>query len=285
MRTKSYAEAAAFLADTERDLAAHEAANSLILGLCGRLARDPRAFGEPPLIKTFADERGLLLVAMLTPPQNLLVYGLREDAGGAARLLLDELLEADWPLPGVLGPAPLARQVAEAWTAATGRPHRGGSRQWLQELRRVLVPPPERGRLRAAVQADTELVARWWAAFHQELFGRADREESRKKAAARIERGDISLWQDGAPVSIAMRTRPTRRGTSLSLVYTPAERRGRGYATACVGELSRLLLQEGRQFCTLFVDVDNAPANRVYEKVGYRPLCVHEEYIFLGGEK
>jgi len=56
-----------------------------------------------------------------------------------------------------------------------------------------------------------------------------------------------------------------------------------GYATACVGELSRLLLAMGYEFCTLFADAANPTANDIYQKIGYRPLCNYDEYAF-GGE-
>jgi predicted GNAT family acetyltransferase len=77
-----------------------------------------------------------------------------------------------------------------------------------------------------------------------------------------------------------MKTRPTRRGVSVSYVYTPPELRGKGYATACVAELSRQLLQSGWEFCTLFVDVANLPACRAYQKIGYSLVCAYEEYHF-----
>jgi predicted GNAT family acetyltransferase len=31
----------------------------------------------------------------------------------------------------------------------------------------------------------------------------------------------------------------------------------------------------------LFAEVDNAAAIRVYQKIGYRPVCEYEEYAFL----
>ena len=77
-----------------------------------------------------------------------------------------------------------------------------------------------------------------------------------------------------------MKTRPTRHGISVSLVYTPPELRGRGYATACVGELSRKLLGAGREFCALFADLANPISNHIYERIGYRPVCDYEEYRF-----
>jgi predicted GNAT family acetyltransferase len=77
-----------------------------------------------------------------------------------------------------------------------------------------------------------------------------------------------------------MKNRPTRRSICVSHVYTPPELRGKGYATACVAELSRQLLQSGWEFCTLFVDVANLPACRAYQKIGYSLVSEYEEYRF-----
>jgi predicted GNAT family acetyltransferase len=117
-----------------------------------------------------------------------------------------------------------------------------------------------------------------------EIFGEADREEARQAAGLGIEDENTYLWEDEKPVSLAMKSRPTRNGVSVTLVYTPPELRGRGYATACVGELSRLLLESGWEYCALFADVTNVAANRVYRRIGYKPVCDHDEYVFLDEE-
>jgi predicted GNAT family acetyltransferase len=79
---------------------------------------------------------------------------------------------------------------------------------------------------------------------------------------------------------MAMKNRPTRNGISVSAVYTPLELRGRGYATACVGALSRMLLASGWGYCALFADLSNTAANCIYERIGYRPACDYDEYVF-----
>ena len=67
----------------------------------------------------------------------------------------------------------------------------------------------------------------------------------------------------------------------MGLVYTPPEYRRRGYATACVGELSRVLLESGWEYCSLFVDAGNASAIHVYERIGYRPIDDYDDYSFV----
>jgi predicted GNAT family acetyltransferase len=93
-------------------------------------------------------------------------------------------------------------------------------------------------------------------------------------------RGDVYLWQDERPVSMAQTSRPTRNGISVSFVYTPPALRRRGYATACVAELSRLLVASRYDYCTLFADLANDSANRMYRRIGYQPACDCNEYAF-----
>jgi predicted GNAT family acetyltransferase len=284
MEIRTYTDAGTFLRNTQAELESSEAANSLMLGVCERLVRHPERFTEAPCLKTVRDENDLVLAAMMTPPHNLVVYGHQGDLDVGAKSLVKDLLRGRRHVPGVLGPSEIATRVAKSWAENAGSECRLRGRQRVYELREVKAAVPERGRLVQATVNDVELVAEWRYAFHREIFGEADRQESARNARARIADGDVYLWVEGQPVSMAMKTRPTRNGISVSLVYTPPRLRRQGYATACVGELSRTLLASGWAFCALFADVSNVAANRVYQRIGYRPVCDYDEYVFAGEE-
>ena len=279
---KTYTDAKTFLENTRSALESSEAANSLMLGVCGQLARHPERGKTTPCLKTVEDENGLVLAGMMTPPHNLVVYGHQGDLDGAARILVEGLDGEKWQVPGVLGPSTIANKVAKSWAEIAEQEYRLKGRQKVYELRKVISPMPKHGKLRKAEEADIELVAQWWYGFHKDIFGEADRDKADEAARYQIEAGDIHLWEEGRPVSMAMKTRPTSKGISISAVYTPPGQRHKGYATACVGELSRTLLDEGWEFCALFADVTNAPANRAYTRIGYKPICDYDEYRFLG---
>jgi predicted GNAT family acetyltransferase len=281
MKVRTYTDAGAFLRNTRAELESNEAANSLMLGVCERLARHPERVKVAPCLKTVKGQDGLVLAAMMTPPHKLVVYGHQGDIAGGARMLVQALVSEGWKVPGILGPSEVAKAVAEVWSEVTGRGYSLERQQAVLALRKVTGREPARGRLRRATEADVELVARWWYGFYREIFGEADREEANRGARLRIGEGDIYLWEDGQPVSMAMQTRPTRNGISVGLVYTPPELRRRGYASACVGELSRTLLESGWEFCALFVDLANVAARRVYERIGYTPVCDYDEYVLL----
>jgi predicted GNAT family acetyltransferase len=284
MKVTTHAEARSFLRNTQAELESNEAANSLILGAGQRLATYPERIETAPCLKTVEDDNGLVLAAMMTPPHKLLVYGHQGDLDGGTSLLVADLLDEGWMVPGVMGPREAARCVVDRWVEIMGKRYRIERRQRVYELRQVKMQAPGRGRLRPATEGDIELVARWWFRFNAEIFGEADRDEARRAAELRIKDGDVYLWEDPEPVSMALKTRPTQNGVSVSGVYTPPDLRGRGYATACVCALSRLLLESGCRYCALFADLSNAAAIRVYEKVGYQPTWEYDEYAFLDEE-
>ena len=281
MRVRTYTEPELLLRNTQAELESNEAANSLMLGICGQLIHHPERFDSDPCLKTVEDERGLMLAAIMTPPHKLVVYAHRGNLDHNASVLADDLLGDGWRLPGVLGPSKAARAVAARWAEAAGKGFDLERRQSVYELREIPRQVPGPGKLRQATEQDTELVARWWCGFHAVVFGLAEREGELRAATDRLQAGDIYLYEVHRPVSIAMKTRPTRNGISIGLVYTPPELRGRGYATACVGSLSQLLLETGWRYCALFVDEANQAAKRIYQKIGYRPNCEYDEYVFV----
>ena len=97
-----------------------------------------------------------------------------------------------------------------------------------------------------------------------------------------IARGALFLWEaGGAPVSMALVAGRTRHGVRIGYVFTPRDRRGRGYAGALTAALSQLMLDQGARFCVLCTDLANPTSNALYPRVGYRPLCDELEVEFL----
>ncbi|MCA9556723.1 MAG: GNAT family N-acetyltransferase, partial [Myxococcales bacterium] len=87
-----------------------------------------------------------------------------------------------------------------------------------------------------------------------------------------VAQGVLWVWEDGEAVSMAAAVSPTPHGVRVNFVYTPPERRGRGYASACVAALSQAQLDAGRQFCFLYTDLANPTSNAIYQRIGYRPV-------------
>jgi predicted GNAT family acetyltransferase len=81
------------------------------------------------------------------------------------------------------------------------------------------------------------------------------------------------VWvdDDDEPVNLTAATAPTYGVSRIGPVYTPREHRGRGYASAAVHGVSKLLRESGERPC-LFTDQANPTSNKIYEAIGYRRL-------------
>jgi predicted GNAT family acetyltransferase len=136
--------------------------------------------------------------------------------------------------------------------------------------------------MRDAVSEDRPLLLDWFRAFMDEAIGESPDAASTAHAVDHRLEADsagVVLWEDGPTVSLAAFGNPTPNGARIGPVYTPPERRRRGYASALVAELSERLLTE-RRFCFLFTDLANPTANRIYEQIGYRRVCEAAEIVF-----
>jgi hypothetical protein len=124
-------------------------------------------------------------------------------------------------------------------------------------------------------------MAEWAANFNNEI----GEPQTKQQAAGTVEQlmkdQRLYVWDDGGVRSVAAVSGPTSHGTRISLVYTPPEFRGKGYASALVAALSQAMLDSGKKFCYLFTDQSNPVSNRIYQRIGYAPVCDFAEYQFL----
>ncbi len=272
----------AFLARAQGFLEQDEATNGIVLGNCLRMKRFPERTETPPLLVTVEEGEATRLTAMMTPPYKL-VHAAPKGAPMAALESLAHALHGwEVSVPGVMAADRLAASFAKRWTDATGRAaSSAGMHQRLYQLTSVKELPSVAGHLRVATRDDVDLLADWMCGFTRDVFGdEVAVEEGRKRATTRIEYGELYLWEDGQPVSMAAKARPTTNGIAVNHVYTPQEFRERGYATACVGRLSQLLLDDGWGFCCLYADLANPTSNGIYQRIGYEPVCDFAEYAF-----
>jgi predicted GNAT family acetyltransferase len=82
------------------------------------------------------------------------------------------------------------------------------------------------------------------------------------------------------PVSFLGVTAPLGGVVRIGPVYTPPEHRARGYASALVAAVSQAALDDGVMICSLYTDLANPTANRIYAAVGYRPVGDFTIYAF-----
>jgi uncharacterized protein len=283
MDLQIYPTAEKFLKAALPALEKDEAANNLMYGLALHLRRFPERIKTAPYFGVVLDRGELLAAALMTPPHNLIVLSTGKETPVAAfDLMARNLSQEGWSISGVLGPNEAALAFARIWSSLAGKAFALGVHERVYELRSVLQPPRPPGRMRPVGLDELDLMAAWLYQFHREATtgDTSTLEELRDNARYKIHDQSFFLWDDGGPVALAGRTRPTPNGCCIGPVYTPLEFRRKGYATALTADLSQLLLDEGRQFTVLFTDLGNPASNSIYQKIGYRPVCDFDEYRF-----
>ena len=200
------------------------------------------------------------------------------DIPDAFALIAQELLKEEQSVSGVLAKTELAAVFASIWKLIKQRNFHLEKNMRVYELQKVRTTTSCKGSLRPAGETDMNLIYRWGKAFHNDVGMKVSDKEFETIICKGIENRSFYLWDDDGPVSMARHTRPTPNGITVNFVYTPPEFRRKGYATACVSELSRRMLDTGYKFCTLFADKDNLTANSIYQRIGYRSLADFSEY-------
>jgi predicted GNAT family acetyltransferase len=267
----------AFLEAAAPLLLADEARHNLLLGLATTLRDHPSVYPDQRLWVVEEDAE-VVGAALRTPPHNLVLARPRD-----ARAL-EALAAAVDELPGVVGALPEVEVFASAWSARTGATRQLRFAQGIYALARVRAVSGVSGNLRRATADDRPLLLDWWRAFAVEALHEetSDLEDIARAIDHRLTSPATGLvvWEHEGPASMAGFGGDTSNGIRIGPVYTPPERRGHGYASALVAELSARLLASGRRFCFLYADLANPTSNRIYERIGYERVCESAEIAF-----
>lgn len=279
MQLRRFVNPTTFCDQAEPFLQQHEVAHNLLLRICQQLRGNNPRF-RPAYLATVEVGEQVVAVAIRTPPFPL-VLSMVEDVTAIA-MLAEDVLIADPQVPGVNASQAEADLFAERWDKLTGQSYRLYMALRVHQLTQVQALPPTRGTLRVAEKGDRELVATWFIAFQQEALEetRTD-EEALDWADRQIETHTLYLWEDGnRPVSVACGFAASAQVGVVNFVYTPPAYRKQGYATACVATVSQALLDQGYSYCALFTDLANPTSNKIYQAIGYYPVCDWHHYKF-----
>jgi predicted GNAT family acetyltransferase len=232
------------------------------------------------------DGAAVVAAALRTPPFNLVLARPLEQSGVVA--LASGI---DDELPGVTGGLPESALFAETWCTRNHLRPRVSVAQCIYALERVIPVTGVPGAMRKATVEDRPLVGAWYAAFSAEALTARGRPDGGEAAAqlersidARLDddnRSGVCLWEHaGEIVSLAAFGGETPHGIRIGPVFTPAEQRGRGYASALTAALSAQLLASGRRYCFLYTDLANPTSNKIYRALGYEHVCDSAEIAF-----
>ena len=185
------------------------------------------------------------------------------------------------PITAIDGVADSASRFAGAFATTTGRPARPVEGQRIYEVERITPPAGVPGAARLAAAGDEELLATWLAGFAADT-GTAHSSEADHRVAAEIyvKTGRLHLWGvDGTPRASTYEQVPAEDVVRVGFVYTPPGERGHGYASALVAEVSSRILAAGQR-CILYTQLANPVSNRIYQRLGYRPVAEVVRYRF-----
>jgi predicted GNAT family acetyltransferase len=262
---------AEFVAAAGGLLRARPAEHTLPLSITQTLqARGAHAFGAAsPMFGWWEEKPGTVTAALLrTPPFPAVITAMTEEATAS---LAAALAGAGLQPGGVNAPAGDARRFAAAWQERTGQVASVERRSRLYRLAGLRPPAGMPGRPRTPLAADRGLLVAWLDAFRTEIGETAWR--SGDVVDDRLSYGGLTLWEDGGqPVSLAGVTRRSAGQVRVGPVYTPPERRGRGYGGAVTAAVSRAALDAGADEVLLFTDLANPTSNALYQRIGYEPV-------------
>ncbi len=253
-----------------------EAEHSLILGVADQMAAKP---GDPEHDWLTVSDAGRVVGAVMRTPPHIPVLSHMPNEAVAA--LVRNYAERGISLSGVFGPSVESEYFARLWSERTAgiaairwrmplsvcQACREDERSTLDAAAAVIRP---------AVPADRECLASFLVEFHRDVEMELPPEPlavvDRILAVGTMRVCDVS----GRVTSCANLGRESRHSATVTLVYTPPEDRGRGYATACVGSLTREQLARGKSFCCLYTNAAAPIPNHIYSKLGYQPV---EEFL------
>ena len=254
-----------------------EAENNLILGIAAYFKSYVGQVRVEPYFLTLEASGAIVGAALMTLPRRLLLTTMPDPA---VTTLADFMLAETVTVPGALGPKSETRLFANYWTSRTGRLCHARMSERIYTCETVAPLKHAPGRLRVATTDDQTLLSQWCIQFCLDARIEDETVYFKARLPSKIADGSLFIWENDEALAMAGLERETARGIAISWVYTPAYVRRRGYATACVATLTQSILDGGKKFCCLYTDLANPTSNRIYQKIGYRPVCDVQDWIF-----
>ncbi len=220
-------------------------------------------------------------------PQAMVIYmdGKVSDMDNdAAILLADHVISNHITIEGLIG----KQGVCQAFISQYKKNANGTFLEKIgvdiMEIREINEINPVEGRHRLAEPEEVKLITEWMINYQLEARTSEINYETALESATKLIEGDkFYIYEDMQQniVTMAAASRKLVHGIGLNYIYTPEEYRSKGYAAANLYYMSKELLEQGNEFCTLFVDKNNPLTSRAYEKVGYYILEDLYEYQLL----
>lgn len=253
-----------------------EIENNLIIGLCNNFADKNKE--QPSHTFLVADQQQQVHAALMVTAFRAILAGFSENSSGL-RELAHYCQHHKIVLPGLFGHEDKAMNFLKA-AGLKPKSVRSMMSHRLTELNEV---PFAEGVFREANEGDKELLMEYTFRFQQEANpeSKQGKELFLSLTEERLKKHDLFVWEvNDCIVSMAGIVRRTPSSCIIGLVYTPEDKRAKGYARACVHALSKRILSNGYTCCGLFTDLANPTSNHIYRQIGYVPRKKHIDVQF-----
>lgn len=239
---------------------------------------------EKPFMATIEDDGEVLALFQMTSPHPLSIVIVDESRlEEIIDMAISHLIALRIEISSIVSLKPWAYCFSRKWGAKMGLTDHLLMDQGLYRLDEVNETlEPSSGTWRFANDGDSPLIEKWFNLFEEDSRLPITRVEDVKKLVARfIEGREVFLWEDdGEVVSMMKQTRPTAKGITVSFVFTPKEKRRKGYARTLVAAGSKELLKK-YDFCVLYTDMMNPTSNKIYQEIGYKRIADSVQLGFI----
>ncbi|WP_188454666.1 GNAT family N-acetyltransferase [Virgibacillus oceani] len=258
-----------FAEKAESLLLKKEACNNLMLGLLNRLLENGKTNAEYYLGYVEINNQ-VIFAFMRTAPNNWIMADVDHVADSVIASVANFMFENNLEVPGILGPVRSTNLFVNKWTELTDGNASVHMEQLIYQLDKVNHVPMTDGILVEANRAHHALLTQWLEQFGLQANETITASKAARTAINFINNRTVYLWEvEGVPVSMVNQSRKTKHGATINAVFTPDEFKRKGYATSAVAALSRRILEDGFQFCSLYTDKANPTSNSIYKKIGY----------------
>ncbi|WP_142827322.1 GNAT family N-acetyltransferase [Planococcus soli] len=273
-----YSDSAAFTERVAPVLYKNEDIYSLFLGVLGQI----QANQYEEYFLAIAEAGGEIVGACLMTPPHALQLVIFRRIPGIEKEIAEHLQNLGLEISGVVGEQRTSRMFAEAWAKQTEEQVKVLMDQGLYRIDAVNKGlRKSEGTWRIASKKDSELLEEWYRLFEVDTgIKRSTQAQAKHRIAEFLERKEVYVWEvDGVIVSCMKKARPSKHGITVSFVFTPRDRRGKGYARTLVAEVTDELLLEF-DFVMLYTDLSNATANKIYREIGYVQIANPVHLVF-----
>lgn len=284
MEVKVYSDAEEYLLHNESILLENEVLSQLVLYNAYQCRQKSRNIDI--LFGVVMDGEKIILHFSNIPANNMAVY-IQDQSGNireAARVLADFMADNHANMEGIYARLEICEAFIEEYRKKVKCTFAEKIAADIMEVRQLNEIKPAEGRTRLALPDEIKMLTDWIIQFQIEAL---TKEINYEAALIRITNmiNDNRLYvfenNEGTVVTMAAASRKLVHGIAINYIYTPEEYRGMGYAATNIYNISKKYLDEGYEFCSLFLDKKNMLSKRAYEKVGYRVVDDIYEYKLL----